>query len=79
MGQGAIVRLTKERENMAQVTGLISLRDRCDELRRERDELLLVCERAQQDINWMLNNHKFLNSEVLDYLENVIVKIKGKT
>ena len=31
---------------MAQVTGLMALRDQCDELRRERDELLAALEAA---------------------------------
>ena len=47
------------------------------ELRRLAEvnaELLMVLERTQQNINWMLNERKFLNGHVFDYLEDAINK-----
>ncbi len=37
-------------------------------------ELLEALEKAEQDINWMLNNQKFLNPEVFDYIEETLKK-----
>lgn len=31
---------------------------------------------AQQDINWMLNNQKFLNGFVFDYIEDALKETK---
>lgn len=41
-------------------------------------ELYEALEQAQQDINWMLNNEKFLNPHVFDYLEKALAKAEGK-
>lgn len=34
-------------------------------------------EKAWQDINWMLNEEKFLNPHVFNYLDDALAKIKG--
>ena len=36
--------------------------------------LLEAVEKAQEDINWMLNNQKFLNPHVFDYLDHAIAR-----
>lgn len=33
------------------------------------DALVAALERAQQDVNWMLNERKFLNAGVFDYID----------
>lgn len=35
-------------------------------------------ERAREDINWMLNNEKFLNPEVFDYIDKALAKAEGQ-
>ena len=40
-----------------------------EELKKQNASLVGALERVQQDINWMLNNQKFLNPDVFDYLE----------
>ncbi len=37
-------------------------------------ELYSALERARQDINWMLNNQKFLNDFVFDYIDEALNK-----
>jgi len=34
-------------------------------------------ERVREDINWMLNNQKFLNPEVFDYIDEALAKAEG--
>ena len=34
--------------------------------------------RAQQDINWMLNNQQFLNPSVFDYIDKALALVEGK-
>lgn len=41
-------------------------------------DLLEALQKAQQDINWMLNNKQFLNGEVFDYIDAAIAKATGK-
>lgn len=38
------------------------------------DAIVAALERAQQDINWMLNNRQFLNPDTFDYLAAAIAK-----
>jgi len=40
------------------------------ELRREILIKNIALEKAREDINWMLNNRKFLNPECFDYLDD---------
>ena len=47
-----------------------------DALEAENKRLRDVLGRVQADINWMLNNKKFLNADVFDYLEQAL---GGKT
>lgn len=35
-------------------------------------------ERAREDINWMLNNRKFLNPEVFDYIDEALLGAEGR-
>lgn len=34
--------------------------------------------KAQEDINWMLNNREFLNPEVFDYIDKAIAPVEKK-
>ncbi|KKM75308.1 hypothetical protein LCGC14_1391630, partial [marine sediment metagenome] len=34
--------------------------------------------KVEEDINWMLNNRKFLNPNVFDYIDKAIEKAEGK-
>jgi len=47
-------------------------------LERQRDELLAALTKAREDINWMLNNEKFLNGFVFDYINAAIDSVKGQ-
>ena len=49
-----------------------------EQLKEQRDELLEALNKAQQDINWMLNEQKFLNAFVFDYIETAIAKATSK-
>lgn len=51
--------------------------DRIEELEKQRDELISALKRAREDINWMLNSEKFLNSFVFDYIDAAIASVKG--
>ena len=53
---------------------LDSLKAMVQRLQTERDELLEALQKAQYDINWMLNNEQLLNGFVFDYIENTIAK-----
>ena len=39
-------------------------------------KLYKALEKAQEDINWMLNNQKFLNPEVFDYVDKALAEVK---
>ncbi len=39
-------------------------------------DLLEALKKAEGDINWMLNNRKFLNPHVFDYIETATAKAK---
>ena len=41
-------------------------------------KLVKALEKAREDINWMLNNEKFLNPQVFDYIDEVIDEAEGK-
>ena len=41
-------------------------------------KLYEALEKAQQDINWMLNNNSFLNPECFEYIEKALSKAEGK-
>lgn len=43
-----------------------------DDLLSEIQRLREALGKAQQDINWMLNNRQFLNGYVFDYIEQVL-------
>lgn len=36
------------------------------------DALVKALEKAQEDINWMLNNRQFLNGHVFDYIDTAL-------
>lgn len=38
------------------------------------DAIVAALERAQQDINWMLNNRQFLNPDTFDYLDAALAQ-----
>lgn len=40
-------------------------------------EMLEALERAQKDINWMLNSREFLNGHVFDYIDDAIKQARG--
>lgn len=46
-------------------------------LRKEYKDLYEALKRVEQDINWMLNNEKFLNPSVFDYIDEAIAKAGG--
>ncbi len=41
--------------------------------------LLNALERAQEDINWMINNQKFLNPDVFDYIDDTVKSARALT
>lgn len=47
--------------------------DRLKELNKDLTEAM---EKAQHDINWMLNNRQFLNQDCFNYLEAILAKAK---
>lgn len=42
------------------------------------DKLVDALKRANQDINWMLNNKKFLNPPVFDYIDAALAAVEGE-
>ena len=44
----------------------------------QRDNLLAALEKAQEDINFMLNSRTFLNGRVFRYIDEAIQNVEGK-
>lgn len=45
-----------------------------NELRKDRDQLYEALIKAQEDINWMINNNQFLNPQQFEYIDKVLAK-----
>ncbi len=43
----------------------------------QAEDMYKTLVKVQEDINWMLNNQRFLNPEVFDYLETAIKQIRN--
>ncbi len=47
----------------------------CDSIRTleaDQRDLVAALRKVREDINWMLNNRKFLNPDVFDYIDKVL-------
>ena len=47
-------------------------------LHNSAEDMYEALQKAQEDINWMLNNRQFLNPDVFGYLDSVLAKAKGR-
>lgn len=63
--------------NELEATGILNdeLKDALRKSEEEKGVLLAAAVRASQDINWMLNNRQFLNSDVFDYLHKALTSV----